>query len=57
MNNGTALLKSAHAIRQSLDKGSFSKLTSFTLENEYLVFVYISSLELNSSKNRHDPLL
>ena len=32
-------------------------MTSFSLEKEHLVLVQISSLELNSSKNRHDPLL
>ena len=57
LDNVTVLLKSVHAIRQCLDKGSFSKMTSFSLENEYLVLVLISSLELNSSKDRHDPLL
>ena len=35
----TVLLKSVHAIRQCLAKGSFSKMTSFSLENEYLVLV------------------
>ena len=29
-------------------------MTSFSHDNEYLVLVYISSTELNSSKNRHD---
>ena len=28
-----------NAIRQCLDKGSFSEMTSFSLENEYLVLV------------------
>ena len=50
LNNVTVLLKSVHAIRQCLDKGSFSKMTSFSLENKYLVLVLISSLELNSYK-------
>ena len=46
------LLKSAHAhaVRPFLHKGPFSKITSFSLENEYLVLVLISSLELISSK-------
>ena len=57
LNNVTVLLKSVHAVRQCLDNGSFSKMTSFSLENEYLVLVLISSLEFNSSKNGHDPLL
>ena len=37
--NVTVLLKSVHAIRQCLDKGPFSKMTSFSLENEYLALV------------------
>ena len=39
LNNVTVLLKSVHVIRLCLDKGSFSKMTSFSLENEYLVLV------------------
>ena len=39
LNNVTLLLKSVHAIRQCFDKGSFSKMTGFSLENEYLVLV------------------
>ena len=39
LNNVTVLLKSVHAICQCLDKGSFSKMASFSLENEYLVLV------------------
>ena len=50
LNNVTVLLKSVHAVRQCLHNGSFSKMTSFTLKNEYLVLVLISSLELISSK-------
>ena len=57
MNNVTVLLKSVHAIRQCIDNGSFSKMTSFSLENEYLDLAQFSSLELNSSKNGHDSLL
>ena len=34
-NNVTVLPKSVHAIRQCLEKESFSKMTSFSLENEY----------------------
>ena len=48
--NVTVLLKSVHAVRQFIDKGSFSKMTSFSLENEYLDLVLFSSLELNSAK-------
>ena len=33
-DNVTVLLKSVHAICQFLDKGSFSKMTRFSLENE-----------------------
>ena len=39
LNNVTVLLKSGHAIRQCLHKGSFSKITSFSLKNEYLALV------------------
>ena len=39
LNNVTVLLKSVHAVRQCLDKGSFSKMTSFSLEKEHLVLV------------------
>ena len=39
LNNLKVLLKSVHAVRQCLDKGSFSKMTSFSLTNEYLVLV------------------
>ena len=37
--NSTVLLKSVHVVCHCLDKGSFSKMTSFSLENEYLVLV------------------
>ena len=57
LNNLKVLLKSVHAVRHCLDKGSFSKMTSFSLENEYLVLVLIGSLEFNSSNKGHDPLL
>ena len=57
LNNVTVLLKSNHVVRQCIDKGSFSKMTSFSLENEYFDLVQFSSLELNSSKNESDPLL
>ena len=50
LNNVRVLFKYVHAIRQCLDKGSFSKMTSFSLSNECLVLVKINSLELNSSK-------
>ena len=39
LNNVTVILKSVHTVRQCLHKGSFSKMTSFSLENEYLVLV------------------
>ena len=39
LNKLKILLKSVQAVRQCLDKGSFSKMTSFSLENEYLVLV------------------
>ena len=39
LNNVTVLLKSFHVARQCLHKGSFSKMTSFSLENEYVVLV------------------
>ena len=39
LNNVTVLLKSVHAVCHCLDKGSFSKMTSFSLENKYLVLV------------------
>ena len=39
LNNVTDLLQSVHAICQCLYKGSFSKMTSFSFENEYLVLV------------------
>ena len=57
LNKLKVLLKSVQADRQCLDKGSFSKMTSFSLENEYLVLVKIGSLQLNSSNKGHDPLL
>ena len=57
MNIVTVLLKSAHTVRQCIDKGSFSKMTSFSLEDEYLDLVQFTSLELNSSKNGHESLL
>ena len=57
LNNVTVLLRSVRSIRQCIDKGSFSKMTSFSLENQYLDLVQFSSLELNSSKNGHDSLL
>ena len=34
LNNFKVLLKFVHAVHQCLDKGSFSKMTSFSLENE-----------------------
>ena len=55
LNNVTVLLKSVHAVCQCIDKGSFSKMTSFSLENLYLVLVQFSSLELNSSKMDMTP--
>ena len=39
LNNVTVLLKSVYAVCHCLDKGSFSKMTSFSLENEDLVLV------------------
>ena len=39
LNNVAFLPKSVHVIRLCLDKGSFSKMTSFSFENEFLVFV------------------
>ena len=39
LNNVTVLLKPVHAVCHCLDKGSFSKMTSFSLENEHLVLV------------------
>ena len=57
LKNVTVLLKSVHAVRQCTEKGAFAKMTSFSLENEYLFLVQFSSLELNSSKNGHDSLL
>ena len=57
LNNVTDLLKNVHAVRECIDKGSFSKMTSFPLENEYLDLVQFSSLELNSLKNGHGSLL
>ena len=57
LNKLKVLLKSVQSVCQCLDKGSFSKMTSFSLENEYLVFVLIGSLQLNSSNKGHDPLL
>ena len=39
LNNVTVLLKSVYTVRQCLHKGSFSKMTSFSLENDYLVLV------------------
>ena len=57
LKNVTVLLKSVHAVHQYIDKGSFSKMTSFSLENEYLYLVQFSSLELNSSENEHESLL
>ena len=57
LNNLKVLLKCVQAIRQCLDKGSFSKMTSFSLQNEYLVLILISSLQLNSSNKGHVPLL
>ena len=50
LNYVTVLLKSVHAVRQCLHKGPFSKTTSFSMENEYLLLFQISSLELISSK-------
>ena len=57
LRNVTVLPKSVHAVRQFIDKGSFSKMTSFSMENEYLDLVKCSSLELNTSKNGHDSPL
>ena len=57
MNNVTVLHKSVHAVRQCIEKGSFSKITSFSMENEYHDLVQFSSLELNSPKNGHESLL
>ena len=54
LNNLTVLPKSVQVVRHCLDRGSFSKMTSFSLENAYLVLVLISSLELISSKKGHD---
>ena len=34
LKNVTVLLKSVDAVRHCIDKGSFSKMTSFSLENE-----------------------
>ena len=39
LNKLKVLLKSVQAVRQYLDKGSFSKMTSFSLKTEYLVLV------------------
>ena len=56
LNIVTVLLKSVHAVNKCLDKGSIKNNTS-SLENEYLVFISIRSLVLNSSNKEHDPLL
>ena len=39
LNNIAEIQKSVHAVRQSLDNGSFSKMTSLSRENEHLVLV------------------
>ena len=39
LNNVKDLLKSVHAVRQCLEKGSVSKMTSLSLDNECLVLV------------------
>ena len=48
LNNVTVLLKSVHAVHQCLDKGSFSKMTSFSLEKK----ISFSSKSVHSSKIR-----